>query len=103
MARLDQLGNAKEVAQVAAVIGREFSREFLEALLPLPAAELDAALATMVDTAIVQQRAQQPVFVFRHALIQDAAYGSLLRTRRVALHGAIAEALERLDPSRAAQ
>ena len=101
MARLDQLGSAKEVAQVAAVIGREFSREFLEALLPLPAAELDAALATMVSTAIVQRRPQQPVFAFRHALIQDAAYGSLLRTRRSALHGAIAEALERLDPSRA--
>ncbi len=101
MARLDQLGTAKEVAQVAAVIGREFSREFLEVLLPLPAAELDAALARMVDTAIVQQRPQQPVFEFRHALIQDAAYGSLLRTRRIALHGAIAEAVERLDPSRA--
>ena len=83
------------------MIGREFSREFLEALLPLPAAELDAALATMVSTAIVQRRPQQPVFEFRHALIQDAAYGSLLRTRRSRLHGAIAEAVERLDPSRA--
>ena len=49
MARLDQLGSAKEVAQVAAVIGREFSRESLAALLPLPSAELDTALATMVD------------------------------------------------------
>jgi len=101
MARLDQLGNAKEVAQVAAVIGREFSRESLAALLPLPAEELDAALATMVAASVVQQRPQRPVFVFHHALIQDAAYGSLLRTRRLELHGAFAEALERLDSLRA--
>ena len=101
MARLDQLGSAKQVAQVAAVVGREFSREFLEALVPLPEAELDAALETMVETAIVQQRPEQRVFAFRHALIQDAAYGSLLRTRRLELHGAIADAFERLDPPRA--
>ena len=101
MARLDQLGSAKEVAQVAAVIGREFSRESLAQLLPLPAAELDTALATMVASAIVQKRPQRPVFIFHHALIQDTAYGSLLRTRRLELHGAIAEALERLDSSRA--
>jgi class 3 adenylate cyclase len=101
MARLDQLGSAKEAAQVAAVIGREFSRESLAVLLPLPAAELDTALATMVDTAIVQRLPQQAVFVFHHALIQDAAYGSLLRTRRLELHGAIAEALERLGSSQA--
>ncbi|NML16736.1 ATP-binding protein [Azohydromonas caseinilytica] len=101
MARLDQLGSAKETAQVAAVIGREFSREFLEALLPLPRTELDTALATMVDTAIVQRRPQGQVFAFHHALIQDVAYGSLLRTRRFELHGAIAEAIERLDASRA--
>ena len=101
MARLDQLGGAKEVAQVAAVIGREFSRESLAALLPLPAAELDTALATMVASAIVQKRPPRPVFVFHHALIQDAAYTSLLRTRRLELHGALAEALERLDSSRA--
>jgi class 3 adenylate cyclase len=101
MARLDQLGSAKETAQVAAVIGREFSRESLAALLPLPSAELDAALATMVSTAIVQQRPQRPVFMFHHALIQEAAYGSLLRTRRLELHGAIAEALERKDSKRA--
>jgi class 3 adenylate cyclase len=99
MARLDQLGSAKEVAQVAAVIGREFSRDSLAALLPLPSAELGTALATMVASSIVQQRAQQTVFAFHHALIQDAAYGSLLRTRRLELHGAIAEALERQDPS----
>jgi class 3 adenylate cyclase len=101
MARLDQLGSAKEVAQVAAVIGREFSRESLAALLPLPAAELETALATMVANAIVRQRPQRPIFVFHHALIQDAAYGSLLRTRRLELHGAVAEALERLDSARA--
>ena len=53
----------------------------------------------MVESAIVQQRAQQPVFAFHHALIQDAAYSSLLRTRRLELHGAVAEALERQDPS----
>ena len=99
MARLDQLGSAKEAAQVAAVIGHEFSRESLAALLPLPPAELDTALATMVAAAIVQQRPQRPVFLFHHALIRDAAYGSLLRTRRLELHGAIAEALERQDSS----
>jgi len=101
MARLDQLGSAKEVAQVASVIGREFSRDSLAALLPLPSAELDTALATMVASAIVRPLPQRPVFAFHHALIQDTAYGSLLRTRRLELHGAIAEALELKDPARA--
>lgn len=103
MARLDQMGSAKQVAQVASALGREFSREMLAVLLPLSVSELDDALTRLCEGGLVQAQPRTPraQFAFRHALIQDAGYNSLLRTRRLELHGKIADAIERLDPDRA--
>ena len=95
MARLDRLESVKEVAQIGACIGREFSRELLIAISHLNHAELDEALQRLVDSELIFRRggAQDPVYIFKHALIQDAAYGSLLNSTRQQLHAAIAEAL----------
>lgn len=103
MARLDQMGSAKQVAQVAAVLGREFSRDMLAALVPLSPRELEQALARLCESGIagIQRQAPDALFAFRHALIRDAAYGSLLRSRRLELHGAVADTIERTDPARA--
>jgi predicted ATPase len=97
MARLDHLAAAKEVAQVGACIGREFSRELLSAVCPLAEAQLDAALAQVVESGLVHRRGVPPelVYTFKHALVQDAAYNSLLRSRRQQVHAAIGAALER--------
>lgn len=95
MARLDQLGAAKEVAQIGAVIGREFSRDLIGTLAPFGEPELDQALERLMSSAIVFSRGQSPrAFVFKHALVQDAAYASLLRRKRQELHLQIAQALE---------
>ena len=95
MARLDQLGAAKEVAQIGAVIGREFSRELIATLAPFGEPELDQALERLTSSAIVFSRGPSPsAFVFKHALVQDAAYASLLRRKRQELHLQIAQALE---------
>ena len=96
MARLDQLGSAKEVAQMGAVIGREFSRELLTAMSTLEARELSEALETLTSSAIVFGRGGSPwtTFTFKHALMQDAAYASLLRSKRQELHGRVAAILE---------
>jgi class 3 adenylate cyclase/tetratricopeptide (TPR) repeat protein len=103
MARLDQLGSAREVAQIGAVIGREFSSDLLAAASMLNAHELHAALATLTSATIVFDRGESPwtTFVFKHALIQDAAYGSLLRSKRQELHERIAQALVASYPERA--
>ncbi|MBL0424106.1 AAA family ATPase [Ramlibacter alkalitolerans] len=101
MARLDRLGTAKEVAQAGAVIGREFSRGLLAALLPLSPAELEDAMSDLVASAVVQRAPAH--FVFRHALLQDAAYASLLRTRRQELHARVAEAIVAVEPERASR
>jgi hypothetical protein len=89
MARLDRLGAAKEVAQIAAVIGREFDVELLAA-----AAGGDAELAEAVDRLVAAELIfrRGPRLIFKHALVQDVAYQSLLRGRRTELHGRIAEA-----------
>ena len=96
MARLDQLGAAKEVAQIGAVIGREFSRDLIAALAPLDEPELDQALERLTSSAIVFSRGQPlpAAFIFKHALVQDAAYASLLRSKRQELHLRIAQTLE---------
>jgi class 3 adenylate cyclase/tetratricopeptide (TPR) repeat protein len=99
LARLDRLGLAKDVAQVGSVIGREFSRALLMALLPLAPNEIDQALDRLCTSSVLQRTPQQ--FVFRHALLQDAAYASLLRSRRQELHRRIAEAIVTLEPERA--
>ncbi|MBI1816688.1 MAG: hypothetical protein HYR72_17050 [Deltaproteobacteria bacterium] len=95
MARLDRLGPAKETAQIASVIGREFSYALLRAVSGLADEPLQAALAQLADAELVYVRGLPPeaTYTFKHALIQDTAYESLLKSRRRELHRAAAEAL----------
>ena len=105
-ARLDRLGSAKELAQVAAVIGREISPALLESLLgPKQAPRLPEALQNLVDAEILETRGfgRRRRFRFRHALLRDAAYESLLLRRRSELHGEIAAALQEHFPERCAR
>jgi class 3 adenylate cyclase/predicted ATPase len=97
MARLDHLGPvAKEIAQIGASIGREFSYELLTSVAQKGAGQLNAALAGLIGAGVVSIRGTPPhaTFLFKHALLRDAAYGSLLRDRRQELHAGIARALE---------
>jgi predicted ATPase len=100
MARLDRLASVRLVAQTGAAIGREFSYELLRAVSHLPKDELRASLARLVAAELVFQRGTPPdaVYVFKHALVQDAAHGSLLRSTRQQLHAQIAQALETQSP-----
>jgi predicted ATPase len=95
MSRLDRLGTAKEVAQVASVAGREFFPGLLAAVVGLPAAALEETLGRLADAELIFVRGSPPdaTYVFKHALIRDAAYSSLLKSRRRELHVAIARAL----------
>src|SRR5215472_9444661 len=104
MARLDRLGSAaKEVAQVGAALGREFSYELLAAVTQWNVAELDAALDQLVVAGLMFRRGTSPqaTFLFKHALVQDAAYGTLLRGKRQDLHGRVAHVLEEQWPESA--
>ena len=96
MARLDRLAPVKEVAQTAAVIGREFSHDLLAAVSPLFEVDLSAALDQLVQAELVFRRGMPPdtTYTFKHALIQDAAYQSLLKSKRQHLHAKIADALK---------
>jgi class 3 adenylate cyclase len=96
MARLDRLGTAREIAQVAAVIGRQFPRALLGAVMPLGAIDLDAGLERLIAAGIVfpQGRGPERNYGFKHALLRDAAYESLLLARRREWHERIAHALE---------
>ena len=96
MARLDRLAPVKEVAQIGAAIGREFSHELLAAVADLPEAELRSALDQLAHAELILRRDTAPglSYAFKHALVQDAAYQSLLKTRRQQLHARIAEVLE---------
>jgi class 3 adenylate cyclase/tetratricopeptide (TPR) repeat protein len=96
MARLDRLGPAKEVAQIGAAIGREFSHTLLAALVRKPDAELGSALDRLIAAGLLFRQGVPPhaTYLFKHALVQDAAYGTLLREPRRALHARIAETLE---------
>jgi class 3 adenylate cyclase/predicted ATPase len=100
MARLDRHASAKEVAQVGAVIGREFSHELLEALFPREAPQLQEGLDALIEAglAVRQVTEQGPVYVFKHAMVQDTAYDSLIRTRKEALHAAIVQTLQTRYP-----
>jgi predicted ATPase len=95
MARLDRLGPAKEVAQIGAVIGRAFSYEFLHAVHTAPEDELQAAVKVLTDAELLYVRGIPPeaMYTFKHALIQDAAYEALLKTRRRELHRRVASVL----------
>jgi class 3 adenylate cyclase/predicted ATPase len=96
MARLDRLGSAKEVAQIAAAIGREFSHAVLAAVVRRPEPDLATALDRLIHAGLLFRQGVPPhaTYLFKHALVQDAAYGTLLREPRRALHARIAEALE---------
>jgi predicted ATPase len=96
MARLDRLGPAKEVAQFGAAIGREFSHALLAAVVRKPEAEMATALDRLIAAGLLFRQGVPPhaTYLFKHALVQDAAYGMLLREPRRALHARIAETLE---------
>jgi predicted ATPase len=100
MARLDRLASVRLVAQIGAAIGREFSYQLLHAVSRLPDDELQAALARLVASELVFERGRPPesAYSFKHALVQDAAHSSLLRSSRQQLHTQIAEALELHTP-----
>jgi predicted ATPase/class 3 adenylate cyclase len=96
MARLDRLGSAKEVAQIGAVIGREFSHALLAAVARKEEAALQAALDRLTGAGLLFRQGTPPhaTYLFKHGLVQDAAYSTLLRERRRRLHARIAEVLE---------
>jgi class 3 adenylate cyclase/predicted ATPase len=97
MARLDRLGGpAKDLAQIAAAIGREFSHALLASVVRQPEAELRSALDRLIVAGLLFRRGVPPhaTYLFKHALVQDAAYGTLLREPRRTLHARIAEAIE---------
>ena len=96
MARLDRLHSVKEVAQVGAAIGREFSYSLMRAVVARDETQLQHALAELEGAELVYRQGNLPdaVYSFKHALVRDAAYQSLLRTRRQQLHAQIARALE---------
>ncbi len=96
MARLDRLGPAKEVAQIGAAIGRSFSYALLSAVVRRPEAELESSLTSLVESGLLFRQGAN--YMFKHALVQDAAYGTLLRKPRRALHGRIAEIIESKFP-----
>jgi len=100
MARLDHLASVRRVAQVGAAIGREFSYILLRAVSRLPEDDLRSALGRLVGSELVFQKGTPPdaIYSFKHALVQDAAHGSLLRSTRQQLHAQIAEALEAQSP-----
>jgi predicted ATPase len=100
MARLDRLGSAKEVTQIGAAIGREFSHSLLAAVVQKPEAELESALDRLIAAGLLFRQGVPPYvsYLFKHALVQDAAYGTLLREPRRVLHARIAETLESQFP-----
>ena len=95
VARLDRLGDAAKVAQLAALLGRSFHYRFIRAVSDLGEAELDRALTAMTESDLLSQTGTPPraVYAFRHALIQDAAYETLLKSRRARYHGRVADVL----------
>jgi predicted ATPase len=94
-ARLDRLGPAKEVAQVGATIGREFSHRLLAAVAPISGPALEDALSQLVALELVFVRGEtsDPIYTIKHALVQDAAYDTIVKSKRQQLHGRIADTL----------
>ncbi|HET7911108.1 MAG TPA: AAA family ATPase [Pseudolabrys sp.] len=95
MARLDQLASAKTVAQISAAIGREFSFDLLEAIAPLPREDVRAAVDRLREAGLLSRRefSATETYAFKHALVQETAYSSMLRSERQPLHLRIAETL----------
>ena len=102
-ARLDRLGSVKGTAQLAAVLGREFPLRWLEAVSPLSADALGGELERLVDSGLLQPRGPAPAsaYLFKHGLVQEAAYASLLKTTRQQYHERVARALEERFPETA--
>jgi class 3 adenylate cyclase/predicted ATPase len=100
MARVDRLGSAREVLQIGAAIGREFSYELLAAVAGMADAVLQDALIRLTEAELLFLRGTPPnaIYSFKHALVQDTAYSTMLRARRQQLHGAIAQVLEMRFP-----
>src|SRR6516225_7098516 len=100
LARLDRLAPVREVAQIGAALGRRFSHELISAVAMMPQQQLDDALAQLVSAELIFRRGRPPdaEYTFKHVLVQDAAYSTLLRSRRQQLHGRIAATLERQFP-----
>lgn len=96
MARLDRYAPIKEIAQIGAAIGRTFTYELIKAVAPRPQYELDLALGQLTESELAFRRGTPPdaVYTFKHALVQDAAYESLLKSRRLELHAKIARVIE---------
>jgi predicted ATPase len=96
MARLDRLGPAKGVAQIGAAIGREFSHALLAAVVRDTGPEPGSALDRLIAAGLLFRQGVPPhaTYLFKHALVRDAAYGTLLREPRRAFHARIAETLE---------
>ena len=96
MARLDRLASVREVAQIAACMGREFSFKLLRAVASLSPAALENALQQLLSTGLLHKRGVSPqtIYTFKHALVQDAAYDSMLKSKRVQIHARIAQAIE---------
>jgi predicted ATPase len=101
MARLDRFMPVKEIAQIGAAIGREFSYELIAAVAPMPQAQLDDTLVQLTESGLAFRRGTPPdaIYTFKHALVQDAAYDSLLKSRRQELHGKIAQVVEQRFPN----
>ncbi len=99
MARFDRLRPGKDVAQIGAAIGREFSHELIALVAARPESELRLALDQLIGAGLIFARGTPPeaTYLFKHALVQDVAYGTLLRPPRQELHARIADALERLS------
>jgi len=95
VARLDRLASVKDVAQIGAAIGREFSRELIGAVASLTPEDLDAALERLTASGLISRRGSPPeaTYSFKHALVQDAAYATMLKSRRRQLHADIANVL----------
>ena len=100
IARLDRLGPAKEVAQIGAAIGRTFSHALLASVVRETGTELETALDRLVQADLLLPQGIPPhaSYLFKHSLVQDAAYGMLLREPRRALHARIAESIEKQFP-----
>jgi predicted ATPase len=96
LARLDRLAPTREVAQIGAALGRQFSHELIRVIAQIPQTQLDDALAQLVRAELMFRCGTPPdaEYTFKHALVQEAAYGTLLRDRRRQLHGRIATAME---------
>ena len=105
MARLDRLGAAKEIVQIGAAIGREFSHALLSVVARKAEAELNAGLDRLVEAGLLFRQGVPPhaTYLLKHALVRDAAYGMLLRETRRELHARIAETLERYPDDAAAR